>query len=914
MLSLGPLAILNPAILAAFIILPAVWFLVRALPPKARKIVFPPILLLRGLSQEDAPPDCTPWWVLAIRLLILTLIILGLARPVTSPGEEFTGDGPVLIVVDNGWEAASRWAGRTAALGEVLNKAERENRPVMLLPTAPAMVGAKRAALETISAREALEALPALQAMPWSPDHQQAAGLLQGITAGEIIWLSDGLAHEGSDEFRQRLASLATLEIRSDEPPRHAFALRPLGFSGLDIEIGAVRPARSFAESVTVEALGRKGQRIGEVGLDFAAGEGQAAGLLRLPQRLRNEITRIRIAGQPSAGAVIALDWRAGRPLVGITEDRSLDAAPPLTTAAFYLARALEPYSALVRGNIASLLEQEATLVFMADYGGLTPGQEAALLDWARRGGVLVSFANSQPGEPHPELLPVRIRSGDRATGGALTWDQPKRILPFPVESPFFGIAIPDDVTISRQLLAVPEPDLARKTWARLEDGTPIVTADNRGEGWLVLFHTTANAGWSNLAHSGLFVEMLRRVLPLAQSSDNNLLAGPALLAADKIMTGAGELLPAPPGTAPIARDIFHATVAGPDTPPGLYGPEGGTLALNLVSPAGPVNDSYNFAEIDRDDWNITDGLSARQGSDFGPALLAAAILLALADILIGLWLRGLLSLRVARPAAVIGLVLAATALINGQSAAQKLDEEFAVTATSQTRLAWVSTGNASQDRVIEAGLEGLGRILRIRTAVSLGEPIMLDPESDSLHLFPLIYWPVTTDSDLSEAGAARLAAYLQNGGMVLFDSGIADPTAISLGLQRPEAKESLRRILENIDLPQLVPVDGGHVLSKSYYLINRFPGRIQGRQIWVERGTDSSGEAVSAVVIGGGDWPSAWATDALGLPLVRALPGGDWQRELAYRFGVNLVMYALTGTYKDDQLHLPVLMNRLGE
>ena len=909
MLNLGPLAILNPAILAALVVLPAVWFLVRALPPKARKVAFPPILLLRGLSRDDSPPDRTPWWVLAIRLLILTLIILALARPVLNPGEKFRGNGAILIVVDNGWEAASRWAERTAALRGILNKAQRESRPVILLPTATPDTAA-----ETISAREALERLPALQAMPWSPDHRHSALRLEGLAPSQAIWLSDGLKHEGSDEFRQRLAGLTFLEIRTDTAARHAFALHPLGFSGLDIEISAVRPPRVFAENIMVEALGRNGQRIGELRLDFEADTGRATGVLRLPQRLRNEISRVQIAGRRSAGATILLDWRSGRPLVGITENGGLDTAPPLTTAAFYLSRALEPYSALVRGDVTGLMDQEATLIFMVDYAGLTPGQEAALLGWVAEGGVLVSFAGAQPGALHRDLLPVRVRSGDRATGGALTWDQPKKILPFPVESPFFGITVPDDVTVSRQLLAAPEPDLARKIWARLEDGTPIITADNRGEGWLVLFHTTANAEWSNLAHSGLFVELLRHILPLARSGANNLAAGPALLAPDKILTGTGELVAAPPGTGPIPREVFPTVTAGPDTPPGLYGPPDGALALNLVAKAGPISDRYSFAELDRDNWNVVDGLGASQGEAFGPALLVAAILVAMADILIGLWLRGLLNLRPARSVTTICLALAATASFQGQSAAQNLDEEYAVAATSQTRLAWVSTGSTMRDNVIETGLKGLGRVMLIRTAVTLGPPIMVDPETDPLELFPLIYWPVTTDSQLSEAGAARLSAYLREGGMVLFDSGIGDPAGISLGLQRPEAQESLRRIMENIDLPQLVPVDSRHVLSKSYYLLDRFPGRIQGRQIWVERGTDSSGSSVSAVVIGGGDWASAWATDSLGMPLVRSLPGGEWQRELAYRFGVNLVMYALTGTYKDDQLHLSALMNRLGE
>ena len=76
---------------------------------------------------------------------------------------------------------------------------------------------------------------------------------------------------------------------------------------------------------------------------------------------------------------------------------------------------------------------------------------------------------------------------------------------------------MPKDVRISQQVLAEPTPDLADKTWARLADGTPLVTGEKRGQGYLVLIHTTANTGWSNMALSGLFVNMLQRLVTLSR-------------------------------------------------------------------------------------------------------------------------------------------------------------------------------------------------------------------------------------------------------------------------------------------------------------------------------------------------------------------------------------------------------------
>ena len=67
-------------------------------------------------------------------------------------------------------------------------------------------------------------------------------------------------------------------------------------------------------------------------------------------------------------------------------------------------------------------------------------------------------------------------------------------------------------------------------------------------------------------------------------------------------------------------------------------------------------------------------------------------------------------------------------------------------------------------------------------------------------------------------------------------------------------------------------------------------------------------------MLVRGYDWAAAWAVDPDGRHPYATLPGGQTQRVLAYRFGVNLVMYALTGNYKGDQVHVPALLQRLGQ
>src|SRR5213079_1406597 len=151
-------------------------------------------------------------------------------------------------------------------------------------------------------------------------------------------------------------------------------------------------------------------------------------------------------------------------------------------------------------------------------------------------------------------------------------------------ESPFFGLAVPTDVAVSRQVLAEPDSTLTEQTWATLADGTPLVTAQRRGKGMVVLFHVTADTRWSDLPLSGAFVDMLKRIVALAGTAPapegdaaggrNN--AARDLVAPSRILDGYGVFGPAPPTARPVAAGFTGRATF--DHPPGFYGPPEGLL------------------------------------------------------------------------------------------------------------------------------------------------------------------------------------------------------------------------------------------------------------------------------------------------------------------------------------------------
>ena len=126
--------------------------------------------------------------------------------------------------------------------------------------------------------------------------------------------------------------------------------------------------------------------------------------------------------------------------------------------------------------------------------------------------------------------------------------------------------------------------------------------------------------------------------------------------------------------------------------------------------------------------------------------------------------------------------------------------------------------------------------------------------------------------------------------------------------------QQRLRQLTDGVAIPPLEPVSPGHVLTKAFYLLDDFPGRYAGRPVWVEVDADAARDGVSSVIVGSHDWAAAWALSREGRPLYAVSPGGERQREFAFRFGVNLVMHVLTGNYKGDQVHVPSILERLGQ
>ncbi|MGZ8410394.1 MAG: DUF4159 domain-containing protein, partial [Hyphomicrobium sp.] len=396
-------------------------------------------------------------------------------------------------------------------------------------------------------------------------------------------------------------------------------------------------------------------------------------------------------------------------------------------------------------------------------------------------------------------------------------------------------------------------------------------------------------------------------------------------------------------------RSDADKTIASLDHPPGYYGAGSAPRAINVVTPKmslaalpAPPNSAQRL------------GYDQEGTTPLKPAFLLTALALLFADVVAVLLLMGGIRALLRPVAQAAALVLAITFIAPQPARAQDFDlpsrfnfpgrmpaekpietvpsdvspsDRASVEATANVTFGYVITGDPAVDQVSKQGLSGLMKVLRARTAVEPGEPRGVDIVRDEIAFYPVLYWPVLDNPEpLPEETLAKIDAYMKQGGMIIFDTrdyGNGLPTGMAMAGERGPA---LQRLIGRLDIPRLEPVPEDHVLTKSFYLLQSFPGRWDGGQLWVEaqdRSEDGAegeerrarqADGVSSIMITPNDLASAWALDEKGVPIYSVTPGGERQREMALRTGINIVMHALTGNYKADQVHVPALLERLGQ
>ena len=893
-MTFGGLTFLAPLTLLGLLALPIIWWILRVTPPSPKKESFPPLRILQDVVTEEETPDSTPIWLLLFRILMGAIIAIALARPILQQADGIT-TRPLTLVIDDSWDAAPNWSNVIREAEAKISDARRKNVDVLLLTTTNPSPD-----LKFVPAEDAMRDIKSLRPQALPPQRDKAAKALSGvdISGSEAVWLSSGINFGGSDALNtviktaaqtSRLDPLTDISVLLPGETRET----PDGFKSVWHRVSS-----SGLRTAEIIASGTDGRIIGRTDISFAPGVKRAEAEFILPSELRSRVSQIRANGVSSAGAVKLLDDSWGRPLIGVVTPAK-DSPTPLLSEPFYAKTALTPYADIFEGTIEDLLPLSPSVIIMPDIAR-TISQDVR--DYVESGGLLIRFAGEKLAERPDSLLPVLLRGGGRALGGALTWEDPQRLAAFNSESPFFGLAIPEDIVVRRQVMAEPGTETDTRTWARLEDGSPVVTSSTEGLGRLVLFHVTAGPDWSNLPVGGLYVEMLRRILPLARATPNRAQESSADWVPERILNGFGRLETPPIEAATISDKDFASTQITAQTLPGLYRQGARRQALNTVKDPDSLTALGSASGVSVGSYGKT------KDRTIGGWLLGAAMLMLALDALFALSASGRLAyLKPRLNKGIATLLLAGLLIIPAESFAQDKNLEAATT----LHLAYIKTGDGRLDRMSETAMESLARQLTARTTIEPAGAKGVNPETDDLVFYPFLYWPVSRSAQpISETAAANLNAYMASGGTIVFDTQDEGERALRGGETHP----GIAAITANLDIPSLQKTPEDHVLTKSFYLIQTFPGRWANGSVWVDRDTNGSArDGVTSVILGSNDWAAGWAIDEDGNDLAELEKDIPRQREMSIRFGVNLAMYALSGNYKADQVHSAALVERLG-
>lgn len=938
-----------PIALFALLLLPIIWWLNRLTPPKPTQEPFAPFeILARVLKKEDTPAK-SPWWLTLLRVLLAAVIIIALAEPVLNPREErLIAQGPVLLIIDNSWASAPDWQQYQDTANAIINEAENNNLPVII-----AQSTTPQNDLSLGTADQARQVLASFEPIPMHPYQIDIVTPIETALAGRridtAIILTNNVQANNTATFFQNLLRLAPNRLEFIIPDNsNLIGITSAQNESTSVTVDLTR--FSGQTDVTYDILGfdLQSRPIINGSVKFNAGELTKTAKLSAPFELLNDVVRLSVQEHKYAAGSYLLDDRFQRRKLALFSGETNDLINPLLTPSHYIKRAAQPFADFIdvtnadlTTGLSTLIEQGPSALILSDIGSLDVEVEKELITWINQGGTLIRFAGASLAALSPSqssndpLLPVRLRNGERQFGGSLTWAEPKQLAAFPQNSPFFGIQLSNEITVTRQVLAEPSLDLVDNTWASLDDGTPLVTAKSLGSGRIVLFHISAETTWSNLPLTGEFAEMLRRTIALshsATSSDTNgsETAQTSFLPPFRTMTANGSLRTADGSINPLEITPSGGLVSKQISRPGLFGTEDGWRAVNLLA----ENDVLQKANLPNANFEVLSS-KMRLGSafEFKSWLLLLALSMLLTDALIIMFMSGAFSrLRTTRAHlfaaktplyAFAAFSLLFIGMVDSLAQDSKVGDAQIIDKLESTQLAYVLTGDRQIDRISELGLNGLNFYLKTRTALEPSPSVGLDIETDELSFHPMIYWPISETAPMpSKQAMSNVENFMKRGGTILFDTRDAISSISINGSTSPRTRK-LRQILDGLIIPPLEPVPSDHVLTKTFYLLDNFPGRYSDGELWVEalRSETSrenqlvnGGDGVSSIMITSNDFAGAWAMDASRRSILPMIPPNERQRTLAFRSGVNIVMYMLTGNYKADQVHLPALLERLGQ
>ena len=787
---LSQLSFANAWILIGLLALPALWYLLKLTPPPPRTITLATARFLRDLIPQAPVSQKTPWWLLLLRTLFISLLIFALAGPAITPQSKTPAPGgDVLILIENDWAAAQNWSDITKTAKHIIQETSREKHAIYLATTAP--LKPQNDIQGPLLKDQALSYLNAIKPNPWRSETETLAPSLSAKNVSRVHFLSSGLETGISQTLQSEMNKKFIIHYPDAQTLPAVITNAELRANGLHV---ATTRAGGANTNTLIQILDKDDRLLTQNTGDNIKREGtQTTSTIAVAPALHDHIHTIKLPQSMGANAVFLTGNLFKNRTAGIVSRKSAEQTQSLADASFYLTKALSPFGEVKTGQIEQLLAENVGLMILPDIANIPEGALEKLERWTENGGILLRFAGpnlAQSNTPSP-LLPVPLRYGLRGTDGPVSWERAQKLTHFEESSPFYTISIPEDITFTRQILADPAFDIEDKIWARLEDGTPLITADKKERGLIVFIHTAATPDWSNLPLSGLYVDILQKLLDLSTYQNKNAIEKNTVLKAGILLDGFGNNYIPSGGESSLSAGELENLKPSREHPPGLYSSALLSRPLNL----GPS--LYNLEPLQTNAPNMTYvRYQSETNIDLRPYAFYAALFLLLIDLFILIILFGWAG-QALRLTSLFLVCLLCLLLPTHNAKAQEINADYA----NNFYLGFIRTGDIAIDQASEAGLKNIARVLRQRTSIEPKGVAGLAPISKEILFFPFIYWPISNSPQaMNAAERQNIQNYLDQGGFIIFDMQTAN-TAPSSAKSR-----HLRVLMNGLILPSLTP------------------------------------------------------------------------------------------------------------
>tara|TARA_R110002126_G_scaffold13118_2_gene56449 strand:+ start:138347 stop:141160 length:2814 start_codon:yes stop_codon:yes gene_type:complete len=919
------ISFITPQILWFLLLLPALWLFFKAIPPQPKPLNLPTARFLQGIETENAANDELPWWLKLLRVVLFAFIIIAAAAPYIKPLEDLSIKGDALaIIFENSWAAAPHVEAQQDKVLSLIALAEQQKKNVIFIKTLADHEKQSRITLTTPS--EARSIVERITLYPWKANHVTLTQDLKGNaeklkTAKTFHWLGHGYDDgdlQSNINYLNTLGSVSYYKpedkdgallikhaLNADTKESHKIIQIDGAFSDnkKSLRVAAKDPFNNILSFVTLKDIRNNSNT--DISALWDAVEMQDGS----PNYLQVGLAK-------HAGAIQYISANIIKQRVGIAAaDNTINREEsPLIQSLYYLSKAVEGKAPYNISSIQSLIDWKATLIIIPENYALSTNDAGILEQWVSNGGTLLRFPPNANIKQHGKaLMPVELLDDERNIAGRLDWQEPLTLGTIPQDSPLNGIPEDKNLEIKRQILAAPALSHAAQSWALASDATPLITARNQGSGRIILIHTQAKPGWSNLPLTGFFINMLHRIIDISTGTriavDRNTalsesLEG-ALFTPYKVINIHGELINPPSGLNAQPLKTIQSSPLSHDLWPGIYRSNNAEIIVNLGDKLQAIRTIYpqKLKAV------IKPYLKERN-INLLPYFIMLIMALILAEWLCIAILSGFTYRykRKAQNLSALLLIVLFTAIFIAPHNAQAAGTDDEAQRANSLNLAYIKSNNLIIDSMAEKGLSYVANSLQKRTALHDVKVTGVNPAADQLAFYPVLYWPFTEGEHSPETYAA-LNKYINSGGMLFID--MRNGRKISQTLYNKNS--ALIKLGNHLAVPLLSPLPEGHVLRKSYYLLSKdnIAGRYTSGDIWLDIGNNADdtlpedqqdSQYVARLLIGSNDWIGLWSDESADI----------YEREKALRFAINLIMYALTGTYKQDQVHTKAILERL--